>query len=52
MTEKEVSGLRTLNDLSGRTVQVVAGSSYAEHLRDMNKRLKKKGAQTGPYHRG
>ncbi len=43
VTGKAVSGLRTLDDLSGRTVHVVSGSSYAEHLRDLNKRLKKKG---------
>ena len=43
VTEKAVSALRTLDDLSGRTVHVVSGSSYLEHLRDLNKRLRKRG---------
>lgn len=43
VTGKDVSGLHTLDDLSGRTVHVVAGSGYAEHLRDLNRRLSKKG---------
>lgn len=43
VTGKAVSGLRTLDDLSGRTVHVVSGSSYAEHLRGLNKRFKKEG---------
>ena len=43
VTGKAVSGIRTLDDLSARTVQVVAGSSYVEHLRDLNKQLKEKG---------
>ncbi len=43
VTGKAVSGIRTLDDLSGRTVHVVFGSSYAEHLRDLNKRLRKRG---------
>ncbi len=41
VTGKALSGLRTLDDLSGRTVHVVSGSNYAEHLRDLNKRFKK-----------
>ncbi|HXX57455.1 MAG TPA: transporter substrate-binding domain-containing protein [Thermodesulfovibrionales bacterium] len=43
VTGKAVAGLRTLDDLSGRTVHVVSGSSYAEHLKDLNKRLGKTG---------
>lgn len=43
VTGKTVNNLRTLDDLSGRTVHVVSGSSYAEHLRNLNKQLKKAG---------
>lgn len=43
VTGKDVRGLYTLDDLSGRTVHVGAGSGYAEHLRDLNMRLSKKG---------
>jgi membrane-bound lytic murein transglycosylase MltF len=43
VTGKAVRGLHTLADLSGRTVNVVSGSSYAEHLRELNKRLRKRG---------
>jgi membrane-bound lytic murein transglycosylase MltF len=38
---KGVSGLRSLKDLAGRRVHVVAGSGYAEHLRELNKRFRK-----------
>ncbi len=40
VTVKGVSGLQSLGDLAGRTVHVVAGSSYAEHLRELNKRFR------------
>ncbi|MFI5295779.1 MAG: transglycosylase SLT domain-containing protein [Thermodesulfovibrionales bacterium] len=40
VTGKWVSGLRSLGDLAGRTVHIVAGSSYAEHLRELNKRFR------------
>ncbi len=40
---KDVPGLRALNDLSGRTVHVVAGSGYAELLKELNKRFRKEG---------
>lgn len=40
VTGKWVSGLRSLGDLAGRTVHVVAGSGYAEHLRELNKRFR------------
>jgi membrane-bound lytic murein transglycosylase MltF len=43
VTRKGVSGIRSLKDLSGRTVYVVAGSAYAEHLKDLNKRFREEG---------
>jgi len=39
VTHKAVAGIASLDDLGGRTVQVLAGSSYAEHLRRLNERL-------------
>ena len=36
---KDVKGLETVEDLSGRSVYVVRGSSYVEHLRELNERL-------------
>ncbi len=41
VTGKGVSGLHSLEDLAGRTVHVVAGSGYAEHLSELNKRFRK-----------
>jgi membrane-bound lytic murein transglycosylase MltF len=40
---KDVRGLYTLYDLSGRTVHVVAGSSNAEFLKKLNRQLLEKG---------
>ncbi len=40
VTHKDVNGLKTLNDLSGRRVYVLRGSSYVEHLKALNARLK------------
>ncbi len=40
VTGKGVSGLRSLKDLAGRTVHIVAGSSYTEHFRELNKRFR------------
>lgn len=39
VTNKDVAGIGSLDDLAGRTVKVLAGSSYAEHLRELNERL-------------
>ena len=39
VTNKRVHGIRGVDDLSGRQVVVLAGSSYAEHLRAHNARL-------------
>jgi membrane-bound lytic murein transglycosylase MltF len=43
VTGKNVSGLRTRDDLSGRRVHVVAGSGYADHLRALNRKLGREG---------
>ncbi len=41
VTSKKVNGLKTLDDLSGRTVYVLRGSSYFQHLKELNHRLQK-----------
>lgn len=43
VTHKNAPGVSTLDDLAGRTVVVLAGSSYAEHLRSLNVRLRGRG---------
>lgn len=43
VASKNVSGLKSLDDLSGRQVYVLRGSSYVEHLRELNKRFKAAG---------
>ncbi len=43
VTGKDVPGLRALDDLSGRTVHVVAGSGYAELLKELNRQFRKEG---------
>lgn len=43
VTHKSVAGLEKIDDLAGRTVDVMDGSSYLEHLEALNRRLKKKG---------
>ena len=40
---KSVEGIHSVEDLSGRSVYVKRGSSYAEHLQGLNARLKKAG---------
>lgn len=42
VSHKTVAPLDTLEDLAGRTVYVLNNSSYAEHLRQLNKALRKK----------
>ncbi len=44
VVHKDVAGIESLNDLAGRTVQVLAGSSYASHLRALSERLVATGA--------
>jgi membrane-bound lytic murein transglycosylase MltF len=43
VTREHVTGIGALDDLAGRTVTVLAGSSYAEHLRRLNRRLEAEG---------
>ncbi|MBW1818944.1 MAG: transporter substrate-binding domain-containing protein [Deltaproteobacteria bacterium] len=43
VTAKGVKDLNTVEDLSGRMVYVLRGSSYAAHLRALNTRLRAKG---------
>ena len=43
VTHRDVTGIGSLDHLSGRTVEVLAGSSYAEHLRRLNERLEAEG---------
>jgi membrane-bound lytic murein transglycosylase MltF len=43
VTHKSVEDLKTLEDLSGREVYCLRGSSYEQHLRALNKRFKKEG---------
>jgi membrane-bound lytic murein transglycosylase MltF len=40
VASKNVQGLTTLDDLSGRRVYVLRASSYVEHLRELNERFK------------
>ena len=39
VTHKDVTGITAPDDLAGRRVPVLAGSSYAEHLRALSERL-------------
>lgn len=43
VVNKEIKGLSRLEDLSGRTVYALAASSYVEHLRELNTRLRAEG---------
>lgn len=43
VVHKDVSGIATPDDLAGREVTVLRGSSYAEHLRALNRVLQDKG---------
>lgn len=36
VTNKSVEGIKSINDLAGRSVYVLRGSSYVEHLRKLN----------------
>lgn len=40
---KKAAPIKKLNDLAGKTVHVLAGSSYALHLKELNADLKEKG---------
>jgi len=39
----KAAAIENANELSGKTVHVMRGSSYADHLRDLNSKLKKQG---------
>ena len=43
VTSKLAQGLKGLNDLAGRKVHVVAGSSYVQHLKRLNAQFKRDG---------
>ncbi len=43
VTHKDVKGLESLEDLSGRSVYVLNGSSYVEHLKQLNRTFRKQG---------
>jgi membrane-bound lytic murein transglycosylase MltF len=43
VTRKNINNLNKLEDLSNRNVYVLAGSSYVEHLRELNSRLQEEG---------
>ena len=43
VASKTVLGLNDLEDLAGRKIHVVAGTSYVQHLQRLNARFKKKG---------
>jgi membrane-bound lytic murein transglycosylase MltF len=43
VTNKSVKGIKGIEDLAGRKVYVMKGSSYEEHLADLNKRFKAEG---------
>jgi membrane-bound lytic murein transglycosylase MltF len=42
VTHKSVSGITSVDDLAGRKLYVLRGSSYVEHLRELNETFKKK----------
>ena len=41
VTHRSVEGIESIDDLGGNEVYVLKGSSYAEHLRDLNRERKK-----------
>ena len=43
VTSKKVRGLGDLKDLAGRRIHVVPGTSYIQHLKQLNNRLRKEG---------
>lgn len=43
VTHKSNDSIRSIDDLSGRIVYVLSGSSYVQHLLELNKKLKKSG---------
>jgi len=43
VTSKKIRGLNDLKDLAGRRIHVVPGTSYIQHLKQLNRRLRKEG---------
>lgn len=43
VTSRTAKGIKTIQDLSGKKVHVVAGSSYVVHLKQLNQELAQKG---------
>ncbi len=43
VTSRRVAGIRSLEDLSGRSAYVLPSTSFAQHIREMNDRLAKAG---------
>ena len=43
VTNKSVKGIQAIEDLAGRKIYVMKGSSYEEHLADLNKRFEAEG---------
>jgi membrane-bound lytic murein transglycosylase MltF len=43
VTGRNVTGIEDIEDLSGRSLYVVRGSSYAEHLRELNREFAQSG---------
>jgi membrane-bound lytic murein transglycosylase MltF len=46
VTSKKLRGLSDLKELAGRRAHVVPGTSYIQHLKQLNKQLKKEGLST------
>jgi membrane-bound lytic murein transglycosylase MltF len=46
VASRKVHGLKSLNDLAGRRIHVVAGTSYVQHLKLLNARFKTKGLKS------
>ena len=46
VTSKNVDDIETVEALAGRRVYVVAGSSYIQHLKSLNHRLRRQGKKT------
>lgn len=41
VAHKDITGLETLEDLSGKSVYVLSGSSYTQHLTQLNKKFRR-----------
>ncbi|HED19042.1 MAG TPA: lytic transglycosylase F [Gammaproteobacteria bacterium] len=41
VTHKDIAGLKSLEDLSGKSIYVLSGSSYTQHLIQLNKKFRR-----------